>query len=408
MRHPRRFLTSFIGAALLASLALTPVSAARPGGSLPTFTVTPQNPVYGPAANAYLQFTFESMSRKAFRGSARLTLPTRAHHQWGSVGWVSPLQTDRPGEPGYVRVESSTCRSASIGTVVAGPTLTYGPRSVEAKVDCAPGQRFVVHLFTRVDFWGFAGNLDEDRWALPVDVRTAGAGSKWVSQAPAQEFRIPPMSVVLPPMPYITPPLQLTEVEDVSQPAEPIWRFEGAGYLELQGTKVASEIRVTDVYDAATGTKLVVADASLLRVGREIQVTSCVPGFEDVCTANDLDLVVGIVDPPPGAFKHFDGTPYVGSYAMFRVVFVETKPEEWPAAETRCKFHNGHLSVPDFPLEDAYVWACGLHPDVSLATFNAVSADLKQAVYCPTGRVLTDPLPVDNRFVVCAVNWVGQ
>ena len=421
MSRTSRMLRALILAATVGSLMATPALAAKgpkPPTNGPSFSVSLNRDVYSAAGQQYVAMTFTSTEAKASKGLARVSVPARQVPPYGIWTFFSFMQSTDPGlDNGYVRVEATTCASATLASLTPG-TWTPPPNQVPASVptievafSCNPGESFVIHWFTQLGYLGFDRTVDPESWFFQVDTRK-GPDAKWTSLAPI-EIKIRAVYLTLPPLPFITPPLQLVDLQPVAtQPDEPqTWFMVGDG--TALDVNVTSEVTFNRIFRADTGEELVIVDPYGFRVDQtDLEVISCldlsfiegvdtptgVPPFDFSSDCLDMPEVMQ-VRPNPGSLRNLDGSAFPSQIAVVvGVLDVVTGPNQWNAAESRCLFRGGtyleHANSTD-------LWRCTLPAGVSSERYLFVANELRQAAYCPTGKIRNDPGTIAQQMIVC-------
>jgi hypothetical protein len=416
MSRTRRILRALIVAAAVGSIVAGPAIAAPKPAKGPAFSVSLNRDGYSAAGQQYVAMTFTSTSDKASRGFAQAAVPAKQHPTllfWSFFSW---LQSADPTIAGYVRVEATSCASATLhslttGLIVPVNTVAAIP-TIEVAFDCRPGQSFVIHWFTNLGYTGYVpGTLDA--WDVQVATRK-DATARWAPQA-SSTIRVNSVNLVLPPLPFITPPLQLVAaVPIISAPEEPPTQWLLTGDAIFLDQNVTSQITINRIFRADTGAELVMVDAYDFRVDQGgIQVIDCIdinlvtgvdvpPGVVPYDFSSDCDDIPEVLQimPNPGSVANADGTLLSSQTAVIVGVFdFFTAPNVWKAAESRCLFRGGiyheHANVDE-------LWTCTLPtPAPNNDRYFFVANDLGQALYCPTGRIRNDASLIERQIIAC-------
>ena len=424
MSRTLRLVRIVVLASIAAALIAAPVSAAeplpRPDKPGPSFAVTLNRSDVVDIGIEYLALTFTSTSAARARGRARLELPTRLipHTTFKGGFWRGDaLQTTDPSADGYFRIESTSCRDAELtgfsnGVFDSNVGYVKNPK-ITVEFNCAPGQAFVIHWFLESVNHEIDSCCKYDTWSLGVASRSFGS-RRWTPQAPPT-LRVHWHFITLPPLSFITPPLQLVDMEPIiTDPAEPPTTWLLTGDAIVLNQRVSSEVTAHRIFRADTGEELVLVDPYDFRIDQtDIQVTSCIdlggdltgklppgiPPYDFDCSA--MPEVV-IFMPNPGSVKNADGSFLSSQIAViFSVIDIFTGPRQWKAAESRCLFRGGvYLEHTNSEM----IWRCTLPaPAQNNDRYFFVSNELRQAEFCPTGKLRDEPALVTQQVILCTL-----
>jgi hypothetical protein len=417
MSRTPRILRALILAVMVVSVLVAPAAAApkEPVKNAPSLAVSMSRTTVLSDFEGYVAFTFTSTGAKRASGFARLQVPSRMVPLPPTTvpAFLSPLQMTDPTQPGYMRVERTSCLSAAVrssttGNASAG-TVTSIP-SIEVAFDCQPGQSFVIHWFTLTHNFNIDGANPNDMWPIQVSSRK-DLDAQWGSQA-TLTLGVRPYFLTLPPLPFLTPPVRLVDAAPVTGDPARSGMILLTGDTILLDEPVTSKITINHVFRADTGEELVMVDPYAFRVDQTLQVISCldinvkVPlppdplqhDFTSDCGA--MPNVVQVNSAAPGSFSTLGGTVLTSETAVIAGVFdFLTAPATWKAAESRCLFRGGVYY--EHPLTNE-LWNCVLPaPAPNNDRYYFVLNDLAQTEYCPTGKIRNDPTLVERQIIAC-------